>query len=98
VKTGLLVGTDGPLHHVRSHWHQVFPVGIARQARADYLAPNYRLARYGVVARAAAAGLPCLLWTVNDDAEIARFAADPRIAAIITDKAATALEIVAAAA
>lgn len=98
VKTGLLVGTDAPLHHVRSYWHQVFPVGIARQARADYLAPNYRLARYGVVARAAAAGLPCLLWTVNDAAEIARFATDPRIAAIITDEAATALGIVSGAA
>jgi glycerophosphoryl diester phosphodiesterase len=98
VKTGLLVGIDAPLHHVRSHWHQLFPVGIARQARADYLAPNYKLARYGVVARAAAAGLPCLLWTVNDPAEIARFATDPRIAAIITDDAAAALEIVSAAA
>jgi glycerophosphoryl diester phosphodiesterase len=94
VKTGLLVGTDSPLRHVRTHWHQVFPVGIARRARADYLAPNYALARFGVVARAAAAGLPCLLWTVNDEAEIARFATDPRIAAIITDEAATALKIV----
>jgi len=96
VKTGLLVGTDAPLLHVRSHWHQLFPVGIARQVRADYLAPNYKLARYGVVARAAAAGLPCLLWTVNDAAEIARFASDQRIAAIITDKAAAALKIVSA--
>jgi glycerophosphoryl diester phosphodiesterase len=96
VKTGLLVGTDAPPHHVRTHWHQVFPVGIARQARADYLAPNYKLARFGVLARAAAAGLPCLLWTVNDEAEIARFATDPRVAAIITDEAATALKIVSA--
>jgi glycerophosphoryl diester phosphodiesterase len=61
--------------------------------RADYLAPHYRLAEAGVVRRAAAAGLPCLLWTVNDAADIARFAADPRIAAIITDEAAKALAI-----
>jgi glycerophosphoryl diester phosphodiesterase len=98
VKTGLLVGTTAPLHHLRSQWHNLFPVGIARQVRADYLAPHYKLARCGVVARAAAAGMPCLLWTVNAAAEIARFATDPRIAAIITDEAATALGIVSAAA
>ncbi|HUN32258.1 MAG TPA: glycerophosphodiester phosphodiesterase [Trebonia sp.] len=95
VKTGLLVGTDGPFYHLREHYRQLFPVGIARQARADYLAPHYKLARYGVVARAASAGLPCLLWTVNADADITRLAADPRVAAIITDQAARALEIVA---
>jgi glycerophosphoryl diester phosphodiesterase len=98
VKTGLLVGTDAPPHHVRTHYKQVFPIGLARQARADYLAPHYKLADYGVVRRAAAAGLPCLLWTVNDDADIRRFAADSRVAAIITDQAAKALQIVAAAA
>ncbi len=48
--------------------------------------------------RAAAAGLPCLLWTVNDAAHIRAFAADPRVAAIITDEAAKALAIVAEAA
>jgi glycerophosphoryl diester phosphodiesterase len=95
VKTGLLVGTDGPFYHVREHYRQLFPAGLARQVRADYLAPHYKLARYGVVARAAAAGLPCLLWTVNDDADITRFARDPRVAAIITDRAARALALTA---
>ncbi len=95
VKTGLLVGTDGPFYHVREHCRQLFPVGLARRVRADYLAPHYKLASYGVVARAASAGLPCLLWTVNADADITRFAHDPRVAAIITDQAARALAIVA---
>ncbi len=98
VKTGLLVGTDAPFHHVRTHYKQVFPVDVARRARADYLAPHYKLADFGVIRRAAAAGLPCLLWTVNEDADIRRFAADPRVAAIITDEAAKALRIVAEAA
>jgi glycerophosphoryl diester phosphodiesterase len=95
VRTGLLVGTDGPFYRVREHYRQLFPAGLARQVRADYLAPHHKLASYGVLARAAAAGLPCLLWTVNDDADIARFADDPRVAAIITDQAARALAIVA---
>jgi glycerophosphoryl diester phosphodiesterase len=95
VKTGLLVGTDAPLWRLRQHYRQLFPVGLARRVRADYLAPHFRLARFGVVRRAAAAGLPCLLWTVNDDADIREFAADPRVAAIITDEVAKALAIVA---
>jgi glycerophosphoryl diester phosphodiesterase len=95
VKTGLLVGTDAPPWRVRQHYRQLFPVGLARKVRADYLAPHFRLARFGVVRRAAAAGLPCLLWTVNGDADIRRFAADPRVIAIITDEAAKALAIVA---
>jgi glycerophosphoryl diester phosphodiesterase len=95
IKTGLLVGTDAPPWRVRQHYRQLFPVGLARKVRADYLAPHFRLARFGVVRRAAAAGLPCLLWTVNDDADISKFAADPRVAAIITDEAAKAVAIVA---
>ncbi len=95
VKTGLLVGTDAPLRHVRTHYRQVFPIAAARRARADYLAPHYKLADFGVIGRAAAASLPCLLWTVNEDADIRRFAADPRVAAIITDESARALRIVA---
>jgi glycerophosphoryl diester phosphodiesterase len=95
VKTGLLVGTDAPPWRVRQHYRQLFPVGLARKVRANYLAPHFRLARFGVLRRAAAAGLPCLLWTVNEDADIRRFAADPRVAAIITDEAAKALAIVA---
>jgi glycerophosphoryl diester phosphodiesterase len=95
VKTGLLVGTDAPPWRVRQHYRQLFPVDLARKVRANYLAPHFRLARFGVVRRAAAAGLPCLLWTVNEDADIRRFAADPRVAAIITDEAAKALAIVA---
>jgi glycerophosphoryl diester phosphodiesterase len=95
VRTGLLVGTDGPFYQLREHYRQLFPAGLARQVRADYLAPHYKLASYGVVARAAAAGLPCLLWTVNDDADITRFARDPRVAAIITDRAARVLALTA---
>ena len=70
------------------------PVAVARQVRADYLAPHYGLVPLGVVRRAAAAGLPCLLWTVNSPDLIRRYAVDPRIAAIITDVAAQAVAIV----
>jgi glycerophosphoryl diester phosphodiesterase len=95
VKTGLLVGGSGPLTDLPARLREVYPVGLARTVRADYLAPHYTLAALGVVRRAAQAGLPCLLWTVNSPQLIRKYAADPRIAAIITDHAAEAVAIVA---
>jgi glycerophosphoryl diester phosphodiesterase len=97
VKTGLLVGDSGPANNLPARLRDLFPVDLARRVRADYLAPHYRLVALGVVRRAAAAGLPCLLWTVNSPALIRRYAADPRVAVIITDVAAQAVSIVAGA-
>jgi glycerophosphoryl diester phosphodiesterase len=97
VKTGLLVGEGGPVTDLPARLRELFPVDLARRVRADYLAPHYRLAALGVMRRAAAAGLPCLLWTVNSPDLIRRYAADPRVAVIITDVAAQAVSIVAGA-
>jgi glycerophosphoryl diester phosphodiesterase len=97
VKTGLLVGDGGPLTDLPARLRELYPVGLAKRAGADYLAPHYRLAALGVLRRAAAAGLPCLLWTVNSPGLIRKYAADPRVAAIITDVAGQAVSIVAGA-
>jgi glycerophosphoryl diester phosphodiesterase len=94
VRTGLLIGAGGPWTDLGARGRQLYPVSLARQAGADYLAPHYRLAAWGIVRRAAEAGLPCLLWTVNSPSLIRKYAADPRVAAIITDTAAAALAIV----
>ena len=94
-KTGLLVGDGGSLAALPARLRELYPVGLAQRVRADYLAPHYRLAGLGVLRRAAAAGLPCLVWTVNSPALIRRYATDPRVAAIITDVAAEAVAIVA---
>jgi glycerophosphoryl diester phosphodiesterase len=94
VKTGLLIGDGGSLIDLAARFGELYPVALARPVRADYLAPHYGLAPFGVLRRAAAAGLPCLLWTVNSPALIARYATDPRVAAIITDVAAEAVAIV----
>jgi glycerophosphoryl diester phosphodiesterase len=95
VKTGLLIGGSARWAGLPTRLRELYPVSVARSVRADYLAPHYSLAQYGTVGRAAAAGLPCLLWTVNSDSDIRAFAADPRVAAIITDHAQRALAIVA---
>ena len=95
IKTGLLVGDGGSLADLPARLRELYPVDLARRVRADYLAPHYRLAAFGVVRRAAAAGLPSLLWTVNSPELIRRYAADPRVAAIITDVTALAVSILA---
>jgi glycerophosphoryl diester phosphodiesterase len=97
VKTGLLVGEGGSVADLPARLRELYPIDLARRVRADYLAPHYRLAALGVLRRAATAGLPCLLWTVNSPALIRRYAADPRVAVIITDVAAEAVSIVAGA-
>jgi glycerophosphoryl diester phosphodiesterase len=89
---GLLVGEGGA--NLPARLREVYPVAMARRVGADYLVPHYRLATLGVVRRAAAAGLRSLLWTVNSPALIRRYAADSRIAAIITDVAPLAVSIV----
>jgi glycerophosphoryl diester phosphodiesterase len=96
VKTGLLIGGSARWAGLPISARELYPIDLARKVRADYLAPHYRLAKFGTVSRAAAAGLPCLLWTVNADPDIRAFASDPRVAVIITDHAERALAIVAA--
>jgi glycerophosphoryl diester phosphodiesterase len=95
VRTGLLVGDGGAWADLPARVRELYPVTLAQRVRADYLAPNFRLAPLGVLRRAAAAGVPCLLWTVNSATLIRKYAADPRVAAIITDVAAEAVTIVA---
>jgi glycerophosphoryl diester phosphodiesterase len=98
IRTGLLIGDGGAWTDLPARVRELYPVTLAQRARADYLAPHFRLAPLGVLRRAAAACLPCLVWTVNSPTLIRKYAADPRVAAIITDVTAEAVPIVAAAA
>lgn len=65
-----------------------------RVTGADFLLPHASLLRTGVVDWAAARGLACWLWTVNDEAAMRVAGADPRVAALITDAPARALNAV----
>lgn len=93
VETGLLVGEGGPLANLPARLRELYPVSLARKVRADYIAPHFRLADLGVVRRAAAAGMRCLVWTVNEPVRIRKYAADAGVAAIITDETARALSV-----
>jgi glycerophosphoryl diester phosphodiesterase len=94
IRTGLLVGIESPKPYLRTRLRELYPIDTAKSVGAYYIAPHWLLARLGVLKRAAAAGMPCLVWTVNSDKDMHRFASDPRVEAIITDKAADALRIV----
>jgi glycerophosphoryl diester phosphodiesterase len=81
LSTGLLVGS------YRS-FAQLFPAPRTRRASADTLVVHHRLADAGVLGRA---GVPCLVWTVNDPRRLQRYLSDPRVAGVITDAPGVAL-------
>jgi glycerophosphoryl diester phosphodiesterase len=60
---------------------------------AHWLAVNYRLSGTDVLAACAARGIPCMVWTVNADAHMTRFLADPRVTVLVTDHPLRALHL-----
>lgn len=57
------------------------------RARVDFIAPHVALARTGLLGWASARGMPAWVWTVNDPRTIRALLADPRVGAVITDRA-----------
>jgi glycerophosphoryl diester phosphodiesterase len=80
--TGLLIGFGPPRLSIRR----------LLRARADYLAPHFRLAEAVLLRQADAAGRRCLLWTVNHPRPLERYLLDPRVAGIISDTPAGAIQ------
>jgi glycerophosphoryl diester phosphodiesterase len=93
MQAGLLIGVPRPGRYLHTRYTELFPVRRARACGVDYLAPHVDLVRLGVLARAQAAGLPALVWTVNEDRAMSRLFADERVAGVITDVPQRALEV-----
>jgi glycerophosphoryl diester phosphodiesterase len=93
IRTALLLGIGRPRNPVRTRTSELFPIGRARACGADFVAPEVRLARLSVLRRAASAGFPTLVWTVNDDVRIGALLDDERVAGVITDVPARALQL-----
>jgi glycerophosphoryl diester phosphodiesterase len=72
---------------------EFFPVRRLRACRADWAAVHRRLAAAGVLARCHRAGIKTMIWTVDDDAEMRRWLADPRVAVLITNRPADAVAL-----
>jgi glycerophosphoryl diester phosphodiesterase len=83
VRTGLLLSPNHQIGH------------LARRVAVtdvDFLAPHARLARAGLLSWAATRELPSWVWTVNDRRALRLLGADPRVAAVITDRPDRALD------
>ena len=65
---------------------ELFPMRRLRACRADWVAVHRRLAAAGALARCHRAGITAMIWTVDEDAEIRRWLADPRVAVLITNR------------
>jgi glycerophosphoryl diester phosphodiesterase len=63
-----------------------------RASKADLLVLHRRLATAASLASAAAAGVPCVIWTVNAPRAMDRFLAHAAVEGVITDRPALALE------
>jgi glycerophosphoryl diester phosphodiesterase len=82
VRTGLLVGTG---------FRKALTTRVPA-VKADCLVLHRRLADAAALAKAAEAGVPCVIWTVNAPRALDRYLAHPAVEGVVTDRPALALE------
>jgi hypothetical protein len=85
VATGLLVGRRPALRSIGQTISDFLPFGRVEAAGADFLAPSHQLDVVAIRPRAAARGIPLLLWTVNDPEKLQGALADRRLLGVVTD-------------
>jgi glycerophosphoryl diester phosphodiesterase len=93
LRAGLLVGVGRTKQVVKTRLSELSPVPRATACGADLVAMHHALASLGALRRVAEAGFPVFVWTVNDEALLRRFLADPRVEAVITDVPGRALSL-----
>lgn len=82
LRTGLLVGTG---------FRRALTTRLPATG-ADCLVLHRRLADATALAKAAAAGVPCVIWTVNGPRALDRYLAHDAVEGVVTDRPALALE------
>ena len=96
VRAGLTLGTDmrnaQALVTVRERLAELFPTPRLTRSRADFVAAHQQLARIRLLRYCARRRMAVWVWTVDEEAEIARFMADPRVTALITNRPDIALK------
>lgn len=71
---------------------EIFPLARIRACGADWVAINYKLARFGVTGTCVRNGTGVMVWTVDSDELIDQFVADQRINVLITNRPRRAVE------
>ena len=82
LRTGLLVGTG---------FRRALTIRLPA-VNADFIAPHRRLATVTALSQAAAAGVPCVIWTVNAPRALDRYLGHAAVEGVITDLPALALQ------
>ena len=90
VQAGLSLGRDldhaDPRRRLAVRLSELFPASRLSACRADFVAVHKRLATLRVLAYCARAKIPAWVWTLDNEADTARFWFDPRVAVVITDR------------
>jgi glycerophosphoryl diester phosphodiesterase len=97
VRAGLSLGDElkgaPPWVKLSVRLSEVFPGRRLERCRADFVAVQDRLAEINVLRHCARHGIPAWVWTVDEEAAMARFLADGRVAALITNRPEEALRL-----
>ncbi len=97
VNAGLTIGTDmGSVPAwaaARERLSELFPGPRLRRSRADFVAVHQQLARIRLLGYCARRQIPAWVWTVDEESEIERFMADPRVTTLITNRPDVALRL-----
>ena len=95
VRAGLTLGTDMRNAHAwatfRERMSELFPGARLKRSRADFVVAHQQLARIRLLGYCARRRLAAWVWTVDEEREIARFMADPRVTTLITNRPDVAL-------
>jgi len=90
VRGGLSIGDDlvgvAPWLKVRERLRELFPRRRIERSRADFVAVHRHLALLSALRYCEREHIPAWVWTVDDERSIARFIADPRVSALITNR------------
>jgi glycerophosphoryl diester phosphodiesterase len=97
VTAGLTLGRDmegwPPWRILGVRLSELFPGPRLRRSHADFMAIHQQLARIRLLSYTGARRLPAWVWTVDDEVEMKRFLADPRVTTLITDRPDLALRL-----
>ncbi|WP_309742336.1 MULTISPECIES: glycerophosphodiester phosphodiesterase [unclassified Chamaesiphon] len=93
IKTGLLLGKVSGKFPLSSIFAQFFPEYRILRTGADFVAPHFRLLKFGFLWRMKLLKREVYVWTVNDEWRLFKLLSSKYISAIITDKPELALKI-----
>ncbi len=93
IKTGLLLGKVSTKFPLSSICSQFFPEYRIWKTGANFVAPHFRLLKFGFLWRMKLLDTEVYVWTVNEEWRLFKLLSNKYISAIITDRPELALQI-----